>query len=344
MTHFYISILVMAVACGAASRATAENGHAGHTGPADYAPIGVMGDHPHQQGGAMLSYRYIIMRMKGLRDDAERISRSEVLQDFMVTPTSMDMEMHMFGVMYTPIERLTLMLMLPFVRLEMDHQTRTGGTFTTRSDGIGDIRATALVDLWRGDGHEVHANLGISFPSGSISEQDKLPNSMGVKVRIPYPMQLGSGSYDLLLGVTYTGHAEMLSWGAQVRGEIRLSENHAGYRLGNEYALTAWGALELARWVSASFRLEWQHILNIRGRDESSSLDPIAPPTVPTKDPGRQAAQRLNALAGFNVAMPNGPLSGTQFAVEVGLPVYQHLDGPGLETDWIATAGLRYTF
>ncbi len=38
----------------------------------------------------------------------------------------MDMEMHMLGVMYAPSDDVTLMAMVPFVRLDMDHRTRTG--------------------------------------------------------------------------------------------------------------------------------------------------------------------------------------------------------------------------
>jgi len=353
-THLCVVFLMLAISFAIAPRAMAVDdqtdhsdhaaAHAGHSGPADHAPIGVMGDHAHNKGEGMLSYQYMRMRMNGMRDDDESISRSKVLQDFMVTPTSMDMEMHMFGAMYAPIDRLTLMLMVPLVRLEMDHRTRTGTTFTTRSDGIGDISATALIVLWKGEGHEVHANLGISFPTGSITEQDKLPTSGGSTVRIPYPMQLGSGSYEFLPGMTYNGHANLWSWGAQARGKIRLNDNHATYRLGDEYALTAWGALELAKWVSVSLRTEWSHNVNISGRDESSSLDPNAPPTVPTKDPGRQAAMRLDLLAGVNFLMPSGPLSGIRLALEAGLPVYERLDGPALETDWLITAGLQYAF
>ena len=115
--------------------------------PSDHAPIGVMGDHTHGIGETMLSYRHMRMGMNGLRDGKSRASRGQVLQDFMVTPLRMDMEMHMFGVMHAPIEGLTLMLMVPYARLEMEHQTRPGGRFTTRADGLGDISETALIDL-----------------------------------------------------------------------------------------------------------------------------------------------------------------------------------------------------
>ena len=120
-----------------------------------------------------------------------------------------------------------------------------------------------------------------------------------------------------------------------------MNENHAGYRLGNEYALTAWGGWELARWISASFRLEWGQSMNIRGREESASVNPRM---VSTADPGRRAAARLDALFGLNLIAPSGPLSGVRLAVEVGVPAYQDLDGPQLETDWTLTTGLQYAF
>ena len=66
--------------------------------------------------------------------------------------------------------------------------------------------------------HHLHANVGLSFPTGSINERDKNPMSMGNNVRLPYPMQNGSGTYDFLPGLTYIGKQEVWSWGAQASG------------------------------------------------------------------------------------------------------------------------------
>lgn len=313
------------------------------SGPAEHAPIGVMGDHTHEKGEVMLSYRYMRMGMKGLRDNAERISRSRVLTEFAVTPTRMEMEMHMLGAMYAPVDGLTLMLMVPLVSMGMDHLTGMGVTFSTKSKGLGDIRVAGLVDLWESGHHKIHANVGLSLPSGSISENDSTPAMGGAKVRLPYPMQIGSGSVDFLPGLTYNGHEEALSWGAQVRGEVRLNENHADYRLGNEYAMTGWGSYTLTDWVSLSLRAEWQQQLNHRGQDPSLA-GASAAAIVPTVDKGRRAFMRLDVLAGVNFIVPSGAADGIRIALEAGLPAYQRLDGPGLETDWIVTAGIQYAF
>ncbi|MDH3583216.1 MAG: transporter, partial [Phycisphaerae bacterium] len=174
----------------------------GHAG--SHAPIGVMGDHLHDQGEWMLSYRFMKMKMDGLRNGDSRISAGDVLAaGFPVTPVDMATEMHMWGLMYAPSDELTLMGMMSYVRKRMNHITGMGGAFKTNSEGIGDTRLTALVDWYHDDHHHVHLNLGLSVPSGSISRQDTTPAGF---VRLPYPMQLGSGTWDLMPGITYNGH------------------------------------------------------------------------------------------------------------------------------------------
>ena len=39
----------------------------------------------------------------------------------MVAPTSMDMEMHMFNVMYGITDEITAMVMVPYISKSMDH-------------------------------------------------------------------------------------------------------------------------------------------------------------------------------------------------------------------------------
>lgn len=113
---------------------------------------------------------------------------------FQVTPTSMTMQMHMVGAMYAPSDRYTLVAMLPLVFKDMDHRTRAGSIFTTRSGGLGDLKLAAMVGLLDWDRQAVHVNLGVNVPTGSVGESDALPTSSGTEVQLPYPMQTGSGT------------------------------------------------------------------------------------------------------------------------------------------------------
>lgn len=332
--------LVLASPFAPAPPVRAEAPPAHHHGaglrPGDHAPIGVMGDHRHAAGEWMLSYRYARMSMRGNRDDTGRLGSDEVLRSFPVTPTSMDAEMHMLGLMWAPVDAATLMVMVPWLRKDMDHRTRAGGRFTTRTDGLGDVSLTALVRLFEDGTHRLHANAGLSFPTGSTTEKDDTP--MG-RVRLPYPMQLGSGTWDLLPGLTYSGRRDALTWGAQLRGTIRTGRNDEGYRLGHAYGATAWLAHEILPSLGASLRLDWSQWGDIEGDDGR-----LNPRLVPTADPDLRAGRRLDLLLGLNWVMRKGPLAGHRLALEVGRPVYQDLDGPQLEVDWRAIAGWQYAF
>jgi len=330
-----------------------QNDHGGHshTGHGDHpqtgwstgrpdghAPIGVMADHVHHKGEMMFSYRYMNMYMEGNRDGTDSVGRQEVLDTFMITPTWMTMEMHMFGLMYAPTDRLTVSGMMPFVRKEMKHLTRTGVNFKTRSTGPGDFRLNGLYSLLERGWHRLHLNAGISFPTGSITERDSTP--MGPKTLLPYPMRNGSGTFDLLPGATYLGQTPRWSWGAQTIGTVRLGENDHDYSLGDRVDATAWGARKWASWMSSSLRVRFDYWKNVDGHDKR--LPPKGATVVPTARPDLRGGKRLDLMAGLNF-QGTGKATGHRLAIEGGAPVWQDLDGPQLETDWIVTVGYQFS-
>ncbi|MEM9137112.1 MAG: transporter, partial [Cyanobacteria bacterium P01_F01_bin.42] len=303
--------------------------------PDGHAPIGVMGDHTHSMGEVMLSYRYMRMGMSGNLDGTTNLTPVQVLTQFPVTPLRMTMEMHMFGAMYAPTDELTLMAMVPYVIKEMDHLTRMGAEFTTNSSGFGDVSFGGLYKIFDRANQRVHLNFAAGFPTGSIDEKDDTP--LGPDQVLPYPMQTGSGTFDLRPGITYLGQTSEWSWGGQVLGKIRLGKNDQSYRLGNEIDGSVWGARKWTDWLSTSLRL------NVKRFGDISGADPRLNPTlIPTADPDLRGGTRLDLKAGLNLFAPGGPLKGGRFGLEFGLPVFQSLDGPQLETDWFVTTGIQY--
>jgi hypothetical protein len=284
----------------------------------------------------MLSYRYMFMDMRGNRDGTSNRSTREILSRYMVAPRKMRMAMHMLGAMYAPTDDLTLMAMVPYVRLDMDHINRMGLKFTTSSEGIGDVGLTALYVLRRQGRHRLHANVGLSLPTGSVSERDDTP--MG-RQRLPYPMQTGSGTYDFLPGLTYLGQAQDLSWGAQTIATLRLGNNRHSYKLGNRLSVTAWLSRPWTQSLSTSVRLAGQVWGNIHGSDSA-----LNPNLVPTADPDRRAGRRIDLAFGVNWYFRKGLLAGHRLAIEYLVPIYQWLDGPQLETDWSVVVGWQRAF
>ena len=302
-----------------------------------HAPIGVMGDHIHSTGESMLSYRHMFMSMDGNKNGTSSISSQEVLNDFMITPVDMDMHMHMLGGMFAVRDWLTLMLMVPYTELSMNHLTRNGMRFKTRSNGLGDIKINGLIRIYENKNHKIHLNDGISLPSGEIDARDDTPAASNVK--LPYPMQLGSGTVDLLPGITYLGKNDLFAWGAQISGTIRLGENDNNYTLGNRFESTTWSTYSISDSTSASLRLNWQSWGNIDG------LDPdLNPMLVSTADPSKRGGDRLDVGFGLNLYIPSGVLRSSKLALEFLLPVHEDLNGPQLETDWTSVLGWQVAF
>ena len=285
----------------------------------------------------MFSYRYMHMDMGGNRDGSRRISFEDTLAQFPVTPVSMTMDMHMFGAMYAPTDGLTAMLMLPYVEKSMDHITRTGGMFRTRSSGLGDIKLAGLISIVNTSRHKLHFNAGVSLPTGSIGERDAIP--INPDSQLPYPMQIGSGTWDLLPGITYVGQADSFSWGVQLTGVVRLGTNSRDYSLGDRLQATAWAAVVLADWLSGSVRVVFENWGNVDGADPE-----LMPGLVQTARPDLQGGDRVDIGIGFNVLLPDGFLQGHRIAVEVIVPVHQNLDGPQMERDWSVIAGWQKAF
>jgi hypothetical protein len=348
----------------------------GHGGPirADgHAPIGVMGDHPHKKGHWMLSYRYMYMDMRGNRIGANGATPQTIVTSvpnrfaslnppspgqppqpptLRVVPLWMTMQMQMLGAMYAPTDDTTLMSMVPYIDKEMRHVTYAGGAgtaikgyFTTNSEGFGDTRVTALHRLYDDDVDRVHLNLGLSLPTGSVTERGTLltpapnpPFNDRPNARLPYAMQLGTGTYDLLAGLTYRGRSNDLSWGAQFRSEIRLGDNDEGYAWGDLYGLTGWLAYEWKDWLSTSVRLDgWT-------QEDISRIDPAIVGSLQTANPDFYGGQQLFAYLGANIVGETGIFRGHRLAFEVGVPLYRDLNGPQLETDWNLIVGWQKAF
>lgn len=352
-----------ALLCGALPAIAHEGDGGSVTYASDHAPIGVMADHRHKKGEWMTSYRYMHMDMSGNRDGDDSLSPEDIVTTvtnpfanppmmpptLRVVPTDMPMQMHMVGGMYGLTDRITLMAMGMYVSKEMDHITFQGpmgttrlGEFTTETAGIGDTTIGAIIGLDDGSYEHRQINLGLalSLPTGSIEETDQILTPMGTtpNPRLPYPMQLGSGSFDFKPSLTARSRTGDWGYGAQATAIIPLDENDEGYTLGDVAEATAWLAYEPRPWVSFSGRLKARSVGQIDGDD------PLIRAPVQTADPANHGGETVEALLGVNLAGQTGWQKGHRIAAELGLPVMRDLNGPQMETDLTFTLGWQKAF
>lgn len=232
----------------------------------------------------------------------------------------------------------------------MTHTTYRGargtsilGQFVTKTKGIGDTPVAALVTLANSDTYKLHATIGVSLPTGSTTEEDAILTPMGgtPKVRLPYPMQLGSGTFDPIVGLTYAGGllSSDTGWGygAQWRSVFRIEDNDEDYRLGNEHDLSVWINYNWSPAISTSLRL------NYMDRGEIDGIDSKIMGPVQTADPNNAGLQQLGLGLGINFA-GSGSWNGHRLSAEYLLPLSRETSGVQLETDAMLLFGYQYAF
>jgi hypothetical protein len=307
----------------------------------------VVGGHTHPAGETMIAYDYMHTHMGGLYEGTKEISPTKAFSEgFGTVHTSMDMDMHMLEVMHAPTDNLTLMAMLPYMQMSMEHLKSNGTRFSQSTEGIGDVEAMALVTVY-GDirtcnkrCNRLVLNAGMSFPTGSISAKDHANGDPSQpEVQLEYFMQHGSGTFDLRPGITYLGEFDNWCWGAQTVETVRLGRNDHDYRLGNVYRGSAWTSYEVTDWFAPSLRLDGQVWGNITGADAA-----LAANATPEARTNLRAGARLDLLGGINLYTPEGILKGNRLSVEGGIPVYQDLKGPQLGTAWMISVRWSYAF
>ena len=359
----------LAIFSAGAVLALAPSGHAlAHDIYADdHAPIGVMADHAHKKGEVMFSLRYMRMEMAGNRIGTAGVTAEQIVTTvpnrffgapgqpptLRIVPTSMATDMYMLGAMYAPSNRITLMVMGNYIEKEMVHTTFQGGmgttvlgTFTTNPKSLGDTKVSALIPLL---GHprpgadsrdELTLKAGISIPTGSIGRTAQILTPMGMRptVRVPYPMQTGTGSWDLEPALTYKGRRGRVGFGVQVQASLRMEKNKAGYSLGDVVEASAWASYRPAQWISLSGRVKARTTGRVDG------IDPLIAGPVQTANPAFQGGNRVDLIGGVNLVSTHGALAGHRLGIEIGAPVHQDLNGPQLAGDWFLTLGWQKAF
>lgn len=300
-------------------------------GPMGHAPINIMGDHTHKNDEKMLSYRYMRMEMDGLKDGSSDISRSDILEEYMMAPIDMTGEMHMLGYMWGLSDDITTMLMLSYQQKEMTMQMRSGRKMHMDSEGFGDVKAMMLINIDKTPSQSYHATLGVSIPTGKIDEENDNGN------HLPYPMQQGSGTLDTITGLTWSQLNDGWSWGTQGMVTFRWGQNHRGYRLGDRLDASVWMSKEINEAISTSLGMSVSSWSSIDGQDSRILRN------TPLADPN-QSGSRIDISLGINILSHVSWLKDHRFALAVGTPIFESFDTPQMSTSWWLTVGWQKAF
>jgi hypothetical protein len=318
-------------------------------------PAGVFcfGHMLHQAEDFMIGYMYMYEdRAGGIRRGTQSASDTAILNSACspgkcTTKTNeMTMHMHMLDIMYAPTDWFNVMLMPQLVNMSMVVNPLPGSTGDSGhgdgshiSDGLGDTLVMGLFKLFDDGTHHFNLGIGISAPTGDVDvTMDGSETSDSIAQ--DYGMQLGSGTWDLIPTLTYVGHVDKWSWGAQISGNKRLeSANRSGYALGDTLQGSAWGGYSIFNWLSASIRGIYAVEGSVKGQQKR--LNSQSDPVDFTKNYG---GKFWDIGLGLNAFIPNGDYSGHTLSVEWLQPVADDYNGFQLERAGALTATWSYMF
>ena len=217
-----------------------------------------------------------------------------------------------------------------------------------RRAAVGDARLGALYQFFEGESGSAHAELGMSFATGSINEEDNTPRrgmSPTFPVQqLPAPMQL-----DLAPMIFYrrSTHIATEDWAfcAQANGVIRLEdENDNGYRLGHVFELIGWAGYDFNNSIGINGGLSYKKTGKLKGTQADIDLIGPAGRSVTTAFADNFGGERIDVLLGSNFIFQDGFAKGHRLAVDFRLPLWQDLNGYQLETDSVLTIGWQKAF
>ncbi len=332
-------------------------------------PAGVMFGHMLDKPGKfMVGYRYMRDTQAGsILQGTHAVADSSIVNQgcssapidkCFIVPKEMNMNMHMLDLMYAPTDWLNLMLMPQFVDMNMsmrqiakplDYHLDPNGNKLSHithhidaghsTGGVGDTGMYALFKLWNTSNNHVHLTVGTTAPTGSIDNMLRRNHQVDGGFN-DYGMQLGSGTWDFKSNLTYTGHWEDWSWGAQVGGTQRLQErNSSGYALGDVFQSTAWGSYNLFSWLSSSVRGVYTEQGKIKNH-YNGLVQALGPMDYPRNYGGRY----WDVGFGLNAFVPSGNLVGNNLSVEWLEPVSTDVNGYQLNRDGALSATWSYMF
>ena len=153
----------------------------------------------------------------------------------------------MFSGAYSFTDDFALMAManLKFNFMDMEFNSVMQGLtgqpgFTMESAGFGDIKLLGKYRLYMDDHlapkDQLSTVIGLSLPTGSIDKkftESPVPGQNGQI--LPFKMQLGSGTFDPIFGLTYQGSTDPFWYGANAIYTARLYDNNRGYQQGDEF-------------------------------------------------------------------------------------------------------------
>ncbi|BDX08669.1 hypothetical protein MACH26_41900 [Planctobacterium marinum] len=293
------------------------------------------------------SLRYQQAEFDGYLKGADKLSLDEVLftpgaeprtdSNFPVVPTVITQRASILGIQYQWRPEWQFNLVLPYIQQETDHISAVPGyeTFLLKSHGPGDLSLGARYVLAQQLSHQWALQVKLSIPTGSIDERGDTPRAPGDQ-QLPYTMQLGSGTWDIPLTLSYQSLTEH-QFEVDLSATIRTGKNDRDYRLGNRYSVKGKYRYQNNESLHTILGLEYVHSQSIQGADTALLVAQTNPYPASITNPDLYGGKKLLASIGIRWRFSDAYSLG----LEMAKPLYQYLNGPQPKENW--RAGIAFS-
>lgn len=225
---------------------------------------------------------------------------------------------------------VTIGLTVPYVNKELRRTNPTSGMRETlRSDGLGDVAVTGKYRFFQeagpGETTEAAALFGLELPTGRTGVTD-------AGMRLPQPLQPGSGSVDAILGAAFTRVDGRWLLNADVLGKFDSEADD--YRFGNTYRFDVGGQFRLYPSRYTSF--------------DQTTVNLVAELNTVYAERDTAAGSAVFDSGGFKAFATPGlqVILSENVLVEAAahIPVYRDLHGSQLEENFRTIVGMRVRF
>jgi hypothetical protein len=296
---------------------------------------------------------------------------------YMEVPTYMRMSMThvMFGYSFT--DNLYGMLMFVGKKNAMGMKVSPmmvsmygKSNYEMKSEGMGDTEMILKYRIYANDPliptNQMSISFGMSMPTGSINERNSASpfggdpytittgqnlikaNHADINYKLellPYDMQLGSGTWDPIVGFAYGGSASPWWWGTNLKFIGREYRNARGWAYGDEFQYSAYLMRQLAYdWV-AQIQLNGRSWGKIQGEADEVRTglsgrnvqgNPWSDYMMPSWNPNYYGGERVDATVGLQWQ----PIPLHVVELDISAPVYERLNGMQMSGEY--TVQLSY--
>lgn len=302
-----------------------------------------------------INYHYRRVDFEGYREGTDEVLLSEFLFDgvpanrtdrnFPVAPTNIIQEAHIFNLGYELNENSLFYFAIPYIIQTTYHVSIIPGyeSFDLSSEGIGDVVLSYTYRMLQFEDQNISINLGLSLPTGSIDKQGDTPRAPGDQ-QLPYTMQLGSGTYDILASVNYVYQTGKWQFGAEISGKFRLGRNDRDYRLGNKIGLTLSSSVQALKWLQPSLKFSYLYTDHIHGLDSELLVPGPFPFPAAITNPEFYGGHKLYAVMGFRINPAASEFKNHAFDFFISVPILQDLNGIQVEEDHQIQLSWKWNF